>query len=299
MSKSTISTFELFQLFPDAESARAYFEARRWPDGAVCPACNEATRIGTRKGGFYRCNSCLADFSVRTGTIFERSHVPLHKWLAALIIIHERPEVPSEQLARELGDMTQKTAWLILERVRTALHSTFEKRMASGGHRIIADFPAYSVTRDGSIFTRYRPGRGGRTGYEWRPLTPAFNKDGYRIVQLRRDGELRYARVARLVCEAFHGPAPEGHEARHLDGSRTNDAASNLTWGTSAENKADAFDHGTVPMGEDHPNAILSDAQVAEIRTLKGLKQSELAERFGTTQSNVSKIQRGDTRCTA
>lgn len=42
MSKSTISTFELFQMFPDQESARAYFEARRWPDGATCPACGEA-----------------------------------------------------------------------------------------------------------------------------------------------------------------------------------------------------------------------------------------------------------------
>ena len=48
MSKSTISTFDLFQMFPDQESARAYFEARRWPNGANCPACGEAKRIGTR-----------------------------------------------------------------------------------------------------------------------------------------------------------------------------------------------------------------------------------------------------------
>lgn len=54
MSKSTISTFEMFQRFPDAESARLYFEAARWPDGAACPACGEAKRIGARKGGFYR-----------------------------------------------------------------------------------------------------------------------------------------------------------------------------------------------------------------------------------------------------
>ena len=52
MSKSTISTFELFQMFPDQESARVYFEARRWPDGATCPACGEAMRIGTRKPGY-------------------------------------------------------------------------------------------------------------------------------------------------------------------------------------------------------------------------------------------------------
>ena len=88
MSKSTISTFELFQMFPDQESARAYFEAKRWPDGAVCPACNEVERIGTRKGGFYRCNACLTDFTIRTGTIFERSKVPLHKWLYAIFVVN-------------------------------------------------------------------------------------------------------------------------------------------------------------------------------------------------------------------
>lgn len=66
MSKSTISTFELFRMFPDQESARVYFEARRWPDGATCPACGEAKRIGVRKGGFYRCNACLLDFTIRT-----------------------------------------------------------------------------------------------------------------------------------------------------------------------------------------------------------------------------------------
>jgi len=83
MSKSTISTFELFQMFPDAEAARVYMEGKRWPDGAVCPACDEAKRITTRKGGFYRCNACKTDFTVRTATIFERSHIPLHKWLYA------------------------------------------------------------------------------------------------------------------------------------------------------------------------------------------------------------------------
>jgi len=67
MSKSTISTFELFRMFPDQESTRLYFEARRWPSGAVCPACGEQHRIGTRKGGFYRCNACLLDFTVRKG----------------------------------------------------------------------------------------------------------------------------------------------------------------------------------------------------------------------------------------
>lgn len=120
MSKSTISTFELFQMFPDQESARAYFEERRWPDGATCPACGEAERIGTRKGGFYRCNACLLDFTVRTGTIFERSKVPLHKWLYAMyLLVTARKGISSVKLHAQIG-VTQKTAWFMLQRLREA-----------------------------------------------------------------------------------------------------------------------------------------------------------------------------------
>ena len=120
MSKSTISTFELFQMFPDQESARTYFEARRWPDGATCPACGEVKRIGTRKGGFYRCNACLTDFTIRTGTIFERSKVPLHKWLYAMyLLVTSRKGISSLQLAKQIG-VTQKTAWFMLQRLREA-----------------------------------------------------------------------------------------------------------------------------------------------------------------------------------
>ncbi len=120
MSRSTISTFELFQRFPDQESARLYFEAQRWPDGATCPACGEAARIGTRKGGFYRCNACLTDFTVRTNTIFERSKVPLHKWLYAMyLLVTARKGISSLQLHSQIG-VTQKTAWFMLQRLREA-----------------------------------------------------------------------------------------------------------------------------------------------------------------------------------
>jgi len=120
MSKSTISTFQLFQLFPDQESARDYLEARLWPDGPRCPVCASGERISTRKGGYYRCNACKEDFTVRTGTIFERSHVPLHKWLYAMyLLVTARKGISSLQLAKEIG-VTQKTAWFILHRLREA-----------------------------------------------------------------------------------------------------------------------------------------------------------------------------------
>jgi hypothetical protein len=120
VSKSTISTFELFQMFPDAESARAYFEARRWPNGPVCPACGETKRIYDKGAGFYRCNADLLVFTVRTGTIFEKSKVPLHKWLYAMyLLVTARKGISSLQLAKQIG-VTQKTAWFMLGRLREA-----------------------------------------------------------------------------------------------------------------------------------------------------------------------------------
>lgn len=120
MSKSTISTFELFAMIPDQEAARAYLEKRLWPEGVRCPVCGLGERITTRKGGYYRCNQCKEDFTVRTGTIFERSHVPLHKWIYAMyLLVTARKGISSMQLAKEIG-ITQKSAWFVLHRLREA-----------------------------------------------------------------------------------------------------------------------------------------------------------------------------------
>lgn len=122
MSKSTISTFQLFQAFPNEESARLYLESRLWPNGVICPNCKSGERITTRKRvGFYRCNACgNFDFTVRTGTIFERSKVPLHKWLYAMyLLVTARKGISSLQLAKEIG-ITQKSAWFVLHRLREA-----------------------------------------------------------------------------------------------------------------------------------------------------------------------------------
>src|SRR5271170_4262231 len=120
MSSSTISTFQLFKLVPDQETARQYFEGRLWPNGARCPICRSGERITARKAGFYRCNACREDFTIRTGTIFERSHIPLHKWLYAMyLLVTARKGISSMQLAKEIG-ITQKSSWFVLQRLREA-----------------------------------------------------------------------------------------------------------------------------------------------------------------------------------
>ena len=126
MSKSTISTFQLFEMFPDQETARVYLEGRLWPNGPRCPVCGLNDRITVRKEGFYRCNQCKEDFTVRTGTIFERSHVPLHKWIYAMyLLVTARKGISSMQLAKEIG-ITQKSAWFVLHRLREACGSNLE-----------------------------------------------------------------------------------------------------------------------------------------------------------------------------
>ncbi len=76
-------------MYPDADSGRLYFEEMRWGPGnrdIACPCCGGTQKIGARTGkrtGYYRCGDCKEEFTVRTGTVFGRSHVPLNKWLYA------------------------------------------------------------------------------------------------------------------------------------------------------------------------------------------------------------------------
>ena len=138
----SISNSQLFKLFPDQESARIYFEGRIWAKGVKCPTCSSTDRITTRKGGYYRCNFCKVDFTVRTGTIFERSHVPLHKWIYAMyLLVASRKGISSLQLSKEIG-ITQKSAWFVLQRLReacgndlTVLRGIIEVDEAGGGSK--------------------------------------------------------------------------------------------------------------------------------------------------------------------
>jgi transposase-like protein len=116
--------------FHDERAAYAYVEARIWPNGPVCPHCGNAdpsrmklfagksTRLGVRQ-----CNECRKPFTVKIGTIFESSHVPLRIWLQAIhMICSSKKGVSSNQLHRTLG-VTLKTAWFISHRLREAMRS--------------------------------------------------------------------------------------------------------------------------------------------------------------------------------
>src|SRR5689334_6404175 len=102
--------------FQDEDAARAYLEAQRWPDGPACLHCGGTDRIAEFQGkshrpGLYRRNGCRAHFTVAVGTLFERSRVPLHKWvLATHLMAAGKKDTSAHQLHRML-DVTYKTAW--------------------------------------------------------------------------------------------------------------------------------------------------------------------------------------------
>ena len=114
--------------FHNEEAAYAYVEARVWPQGPVCPHCGGVERIGKMGGkstrvGAYKCYQCRKPFTVKIGTIFEDSKVPMRLWLQAMYLIAgSKKGISSNQLHRILG-VTLKTAWFMSHRIREAMRS--------------------------------------------------------------------------------------------------------------------------------------------------------------------------------
>lgn len=114
--------------FHNEEAAYAFVEARVWANGRVCPHCGEIGRSGPLKGkstriGTYKCYGCRKPFTVKVGTIFESSHIPMHLWLQAIFLMaSSKKGISSNQLHRTLG-VSLKSAWFMSHRIREAMRS--------------------------------------------------------------------------------------------------------------------------------------------------------------------------------
>jgi transposase-like protein len=112
--------------FHNEEAAYAFVESRIWPQGPVCPHCGCVERIGKMGGkstriGAYKCYNCRKPFTVKIGTIFESSHIPMRLWLQAIFLIaSSKKGISSNQLHRTLG-ITLKSAWFMSHRIREAM----------------------------------------------------------------------------------------------------------------------------------------------------------------------------------
>jgi transposase-like protein len=147
--------------FHNEEAAYEYVEARIWPEGPVCPHCGGVERIGKMGGqstriGTYKCYQCRKPFTVKVGTIFEASHVPMRLWLQAIYLIaSSKKGFSSNQLHRTLG-VTLKTAWFMSHRIREAMRSGDLSPFGAEGGVVEADEtyigrePNTPVTKGGS-----------------------------------------------------------------------------------------------------------------------------------------------------
>jgi transposase-like protein len=112
--------------FQNEAAAFAYVEARLWPDGPVCPHCRGTERVGrlngkTTRAGLYKCYACKKPFTVRIGTIFEDSHLPLHLWLQVIhLMCCSKKGIATRQIQRMLN-CSMKTAWFTGHRIREAM----------------------------------------------------------------------------------------------------------------------------------------------------------------------------------
>src|SRR5207237_977138 len=137
----------------DEAAAVAHYEADRWPNGVVCPLCGvvgEAKKMGGKtQAGMFLCNACRGKFTVRTGSVFERSHIPMHKWLLAThLMASSKKGISAHQLHRMLG-ITYKSAWFMAMRIRTAMAPAGSgPLMGAGGGAVEVDETFIGRKRD-------------------------------------------------------------------------------------------------------------------------------------------------------
>src|SRR5262249_10865100 len=113
-------------LYRDEDKAREYLESVRWPDGAICVHCgaDDVTKLEgeAHRKGLYQCNACKEQFTVTGGTLYDRSHIPLNKWLLAThLLCASKKGYSAHQLMRTLGLGSYRTAWFMAHRIREGM----------------------------------------------------------------------------------------------------------------------------------------------------------------------------------
>src|SRR5262249_824522 len=130
--------------FTNEDKARELLEATRWPDGPVCPFCGQLDTVKPLGGksmgaGWYHCSECRDKFTVPGGTLYERSPLPLPRWLDAThVMTASKKGISAHQLHRLLG-ITYKSAWFMAHRIREAMRPTSAPPMGSGGKVVEMD----------------------------------------------------------------------------------------------------------------------------------------------------------------
>jgi transposase-like protein len=177
--------------FANEANARKHLEALRWPDGPYCPHCGSlnATRLEGKahRAGLVQCNDCREQYTVTVGTVFERSKVPLHKWLLCNhLICASKKGMSAKQIERMLG-VTYKTAWFMCHRIREAMDGATGSGPLGGANQVVEADETYVGGKAKN-----------RAFREPAPKKPV-------VALVERDGEVRSFHVANVTAKQLRG----------------------------------------------------------------------------------------------
>jgi transposase-like protein len=204
-------------IFTNEDKAREHLEALRWPDGPFCPHCG-STNVHRLKGkshrpGLFQCNDCAQAFTVMVGSVMERSHIPLTKWVLAFYLMNSSKKgISAHQLHRMLG-VTYKTAWFLARRVREAMKATNPSPLGGEGKTVEVDETAVggkaknrayakkpptkqivvSLVERGGAVRSFHAGAGKRVTSK--TLRPLIVKTASRKSRLMTDEDKNYVRI--------------------------------------------------------------------------------------------------------
>jgi transposase-like protein len=240
--------------FQDPFAAADYLESIRWPNGPVCPHCgvedekHYLLKNATRK--LWKCRACRKQFTVTVGTIFEGSHIPLHKWLLAFYLLcSSKKGMSSHQLHRMLG-ITYKSAWFMTHRIRYAMTQPAFTRLLSGTVEVDETYIGGKKRRTNK--KTYKPLDPNEP--DWRLKQTGRNTDTKTpvVALVERGGQVRSFRVANVTAETLGGAIRRNvAKEAHL---RTDAFSSYKTIGAEYASH-EAVDHSDVyVMGDAHTN---------------------------------------------
>ena len=190
-------------IFNDENKAREHLEAQRWANGRSCPHCGEADEANlpamegkSHRAGLYQCKSCRKQFTVTVGTVFERSKIPLNKWLYAThLMCASKKGISAHQIHRMIG-VTYKTAWFMCHRIREAMKEDVKSSGPIGGKGKIveADETYFGKREDGNVSPQ-------RKGRPYKSKKTAIGKRSV-VSLVERGGNVRSFHVQHATKES-------------------------------------------------------------------------------------------------